>query len=45
MVTDWKQIDEKIISRGELILELGFVEGYREEIQTMNHGKTSPHTG
>ena len=28
MATDWKQIHEKRIRRGELILELGFVEGY-----------------
>ena len=39
MATDWKQIDEKLIRRGELILELGFVEGYREELGAMNRGK------
>jgi len=39
MATDWKQVDEKLIRRGELILELGFVEGYREELGAMNMGK------
>jgi len=36
MVTDWRQIDERLIRRGELVLELGFVEGYREELEAMN---------
>ena len=39
MVTDWKQIDEKLIRRGELILELGFLENYREELGAMNYAK------
>ena len=39
MATDWKQIDEKLIRRGELILELGFLENYQEELEAMNHAK------
>ncbi len=39
MATNWKQVDEKLIKRGELILDLGFVEGYREELEAMNRGK------
>ena len=39
MTTDWKQIDEKLIRRGELILELGFVENYRKELDAMNRRK------
>ena len=38
----WKEIDEKLIRRGELLLDLGFLEGYEEELQAMNHGKTGP---
>jgi len=33
MASNWKQIDEKLIRRGELILDLGFVEHYREELE------------
>jgi len=39
MPVDWREIDERLIRRGELILELGFVEGYREELEAMNRGK------
>ena len=38
----WKEIDEKLIRRGELLLDLGFLEGIEEELQVMNHGKTGP---
>jgi len=39
MPTDWRKTDERLIRRGELILELGFVENYQTELDTMNHGK------
>ncbi len=39
MPTDWRETDERLIRRGELILELGFVENYRAELDAMNHGK------
>jgi len=39
MATNWKQIDEKLIRRGELILELSFVESYQKELDAMNRGK------
>lgn len=42
MATDWKESDEHLIRRGELILELGFVEGYREELEALNRGKVGP---
>jgi hypothetical protein len=42
MTTDWKQIDEKLIRRGELILDLDFVENYQEELNTMNTAKVGP---
>lgn len=42
MAMGWKEIDEKLIRRGELILDTGFVEGYEEELEAMNHGKTGP---
>jgi len=36
---DWKEIDEKLIRRGELILDLDFLEKYEEELEEMNRGK------
>ena len=39
MPVNWRETDERLIKRGELILELGFVEHYREEIEAMNRGK------
>ncbi len=39
MPTDWRETDERLIRRGELILEIGFVENYRTELDAMNHGK------
>lgn len=39
MPADWREIDERLIRQGELILELGFVEGYREGLEAMNRGK------
>ena len=39
MPTDWRKTDERLIKRGELILELGFVENYQTELDAMNHTK------
>ena len=39
MPTDWRKTDERLIRRGELILELSFVENYQNELDAMNHGK------
>ena len=39
MPVNWIETDERLIRRGELILELGFVEHYREELEAMNRGK------
>jgi len=39
MPTDWRKTDERLIRRGELILELSFVENYQTELDAMNHGK------
>jgi len=39
MPADWRETDERLIRRGELILEHGFVEKYQAELDTMNHGK------
>jgi len=35
----WKDIDERLIRRGELILDLDFLEKYGEELKEMNRGK------
>ncbi len=39
MPTDWRKTDQRLIRRGELILELSFVENYQAELDAMNHGK------
>ena len=39
MPTNWKETDECLIRRGELILELSIVENYQTELDTMSHGK------
>jgi hypothetical protein len=35
----WKEIDEGLIRRGELVLDLDFLEKYGEELEEMNRGK------
>jgi len=32
----WKETDERLIKRGELILDLSFHEHYKEELETLN---------
>jgi len=39
MPVDWRETDERLIRRGELILELSFIENYQTELDSMNHGK------
>jgi hypothetical protein len=39
---DWKQVDERLIRRGELILDLKTLRNHRKEIQTMNEGRPGP---
>jgi hypothetical protein len=39
MPADWRKTDEHLIRRGELILELGFLENYQAELDAMNQGK------
>jgi len=36
---DWKAVDERLIRRGELLLNLEFLDGYEDELKTMNGGK------
>jgi len=36
---DWKKVDDRLIRRGMLLLELGFVNGYDDELKRMNQGK------
>lgn len=36
----WKEIDEKLIRRGELLLDVSFLEDYQQEVEAMNRGKT-----
>ena len=35
----WKDVDERLIRRGELLLSLDFLEGYDKELKEMNRGK------
>jgi len=34
MARGWKEIDEKLIRRGGLVLDLEFLEGYEEELES-----------
>ena len=36
----WKEIDERLIRRGELLLDVSFLENYQEELEAMNQDKT-----
>jgi len=36
---DWRKVDERLIRRGMLLLEFGFVNGYDDELKRMNEGK------
>ena len=38
----WKETDERLIKRGELILDLSFLEHYKEELETLNKDKVGP---
>ena len=35
----WRRVDERLIRRGEVILDLKFVKRYSEELKEMNNGK------
>jgi len=39
----WKETDERLIRRGELILDLESLKNHREELKKMNKGKVGPH--
>lgn len=36
---DWKAVDEKLIRRGEILLNLDFLDVYEDELKAMNEGK------
>jgi len=36
---DWKRINEALVRRGELLLDLDFVKGWEDELEAMNKGK------
>ena len=36
---DWKQVNEGLVRRGELLLDLDFVKGWGRELDSMNSGK------
>ena len=36
---DWKRINEALVRRGELLLDLGFLKGWGSELQEMNQSK------
>ena len=36
---NWKEIDERLIRRGEILLDLEFPENWDKELEKMNRGK------
>jgi len=36
---DWKETDERLIQRGELILDPSILKNHRKELKTMNNGR------
>jgi len=41
----WKEIDEKLIRRGELLLDVDFLENYQQEVEVMNGGRRAVPSG
>jgi hypothetical protein len=39
---DWKTVDERLIRRGELILDLKFLGNQKKELEKMNEGRPGP---
>jgi hypothetical protein len=39
---DWKAVDQRLIRRGELILDLQTIRNHRKELQEMNQGRPGP---
>jgi len=39
---DWKAVDERLIRRGELILDLESLGNHEKELETMNNGRPGP---
>jgi len=39
----WKETDEQLIRRGELILDPSILKNHRKELETMNNHKRGPH--
>jgi len=39
---DWKAVDERLIRRGELILDLESLRNHQKELETMNKGRPGP---
>jgi hypothetical protein len=39
---DWKAVDERLVRRGEIILDLEFVRNHGKELEEMNRGRPGP---
>ena len=39
MKRDWKKYNQELVRRGELLIELGFLESWSRELEAMNQGK------
>ena len=39
---DWKETDERLIRRGELILDLESLKNHEKELKNMNEGRPGP---
>ena len=38
----WKSVDQRLIRRGELILDLQTIRNHRKELKEMNEGRPGP---
>jgi len=36
---DWKSYNDQLVKRGELLIDLDFVENWEKELEEMNRGK------
>ncbi|MEM2570876.1 MAG: hypothetical protein QXD61_08290 [Candidatus Caldarchaeum sp.] len=39
MASYWRRVDDRLIRRGKLVLDLNFVRNYADELSEMNEGK------
>jgi len=40
---NWREYDESLARRGEMLFDSGFLQNWRAELKKMNKGKEGPH--